>query len=156
MKRIVLLLVFIGTAFFTVVAAPDKELSVKSSSGTTSCAIKDIKCITFEDGVMLVSMKNGSAVSWNTDWLNCITFESALPGQETAVMGVALPATFLVRDNVIAVDCCVASLVQLCACDGKVVFEDICTGNFSLDMNALPSGIYLLNIDGRIYKIMNR
>lgn len=153
MKQIVLLLVLIQTAVLSVMAAPDKKLVMKTSDGASACAIKYIKCITFENGVMLVGMKDGSVASWNTDWLDCVMFGD---GEETGVATVVSPVSFTVKGNVLFIDCSVPATVQLCTFDGKVLLDGVCNGNFSFDMNPLPSGMYLLKIDGCIYKIMNR
>ena len=153
MKQIALLLVLIQTAVFSVTAANDKKLVMKTSAGASACAIRDIKCITFEDGVMLVGMKDGSVANWNTDWLDSVVFGA---GEETGVATVVSPASFTVKDNLLYVDGCVPVVVQLTTCDGKVLLDGVCNGNLSFDMSSLPSGIYLLKIDGCIYKIMNR
>ena len=153
MKQIVLLLVIIQTAVFSVTAANDKKLVMKTSDGATACAIRDIKCITFENGVMLVGMKNGSVASWNTDWLESVVFSA---GEETGIATVVQPAAFTVKDNVLFINCSVPAAVQLCACDGKVLLDGVCNGNFSFDMRPLPSGMYLLKIDGCTHKILNR
>ena len=153
MKQIVLLLVLIQTALFSAAATPDKRLVMKTSDGATACAIRDIKCIKFKDGIMFVGMKDGSVVSYSTDWLDNVTFSA---GEETGIATVISPAVFSVRDNVLWVDSSVPVSVQLCACDGKVVFDNMCNGVLSLDMSSLPSGMYLLKLDGSIYKIMNR
>ena len=153
MKQIVLLLVLIQTAVSSVTAANDKKLVMKTSDGASACAIKDIKCITFEDGMMLVGMKDGSVASWNTDRLESVVF---MAGEETGVTGVVQPAAFTVKDNVLFINCSVPAAVQLCACDGKVLLDVVCNGNLSFDMKSLPSGMYLLKIDGCTHKILNR
>ena len=152
MKLLFLFLFFIN--IMPVVVAPDKELVVVSSDATSRSSIKSIKRITFDDGLMLVDMKDGSSMSWNTDWVNCVMFGEN--GQETTVDGVALSAPFEVKDNMLLVDCNVSTRVQLCMCDGKVVYDCVCTGKTCLDMNSLPAGMYVLRLDGCTYKIINR
>lgn len=154
MKQIVLLLVLIQTAVSSVTAANDKKLVMKTSDGASACAIKDIKCITFEDGVMLVDMKDGSSKRWNADWVNCVMFgEKEL---ETTIDAVAHSTSFVVKENMLLVNGCASMKVQLCACDGKVLLDVVCNGNLSFDMKSLPSGMYLLKIDGCTHKILNR
>ena len=152
MKRLFLFLFFIN--IMPVVAAPDKELVVVSSDATSRSSLKSIKRITFDGGLMLVDMKDGSSVSWNTDWVNCVMFGEN--GQETTVDGVALSTFFEVKDKVLLVDCSASMRVQLCMCDGKVVYDCVCTGKTCLDMNSLPAGMYVLRLDGCTYKIINR
>ena len=156
MKRIVLSLFLINAAMVSVAALPDKELVISASDATSSCAIKGIRRITFQDGVMFVDMKDGSACSWNTDWINCVTMGEYEHGEETTVAGVALSAFFEVKDNILLVDCSVSTTVQLCTCDGKVVYDGVCAGKTCLDMNSLPTGMYVLRLDGCTYKIINR
>ena len=155
MKRFFLLLL-INAAIASTAAVPDKNIVIKTSDGSATCALKAIRRITFQDGMMLVDMKDGSAYSWNTDWVDCVTLGEGTPGEGTSVAGVLQSAVFTVTDNVLSVDCCAQTRIQLCACDGKVVYDAVCTGAFSLDMATLPAGIYLLKLDSNTYKILNR
>ena len=102
MKRFFLFFL-VNAAIASAAAAPDKNIVVKTSDGSATCALKAIRRITFEDGMMLVDMKDGSAYSWNTDWVNCVMFGEN--GQETTVDGVALSTFFEVKDKVLLVDC---------------------------------------------------
>ena len=156
MKRLFLLLFFINIMHLPVVAHPDKDLVVIGSDATSRCSLKNIRRITFDNGTMLVDMKDGSTFSWNTDWVNCVTLGESEPGQESDIAGVLQSAVFTVADNVLSVDCCAQTRVQLCACDGKVVYDVVCAGAFSLDMATLPTGVYVLKLDGCTYKIINR
>ena len=154
MKLLFLFLLFIN--IMPVAAIPDKGLVVVSSDATSRYSLKSIRRITFNDGLMLVDMKDGSTFSWNTDRVNCVTLGESEPGQESDITGVLQSAVFTVADNVLSVDCCAQTRVQLCACDGKVVYDVVCTGAFSLDMATLPTGVYVLKLDGCTYKIINR
>jgi hypothetical protein len=145
-----------NAAIASFAAIPDKNIVIKTSDGSATCALKAIRRITFEDGMMLIDMKDGSAYSWNTDWVNCVTLGEAESNLETGIVGVLQSAVFTVTDNVLSVDCCAQTRIQLCACDGKVVYDAVCTGAFSLDMATLPAGIYLLKLDCNTYKILNR
>lgn len=153
MKRFFLLFL-INAAIASVAANPDKDLVVITSGATSTSGLKSIRRITFENGVMLVDMKDGSSTSWNTDWVNCVMFGEK--EQETTIDAVAHSTYFEVKENILFINGCAPTKVQLRACDGKVVFDDMCNGNFTFDMSSLPSGIYLLKIDGNIHKIMNR
>ena len=153
MKRFFLLFL-INAAIASVAAIPDKDLVVITSGATSTSGLKSIRRITFENGVMLVDMKDGSSTCWNTDWVNCVMFGEK--EQETTIEAVAHSTYFEVKENILFINGCAPTKVQLCACDGKVVFDDICNGNFTFDMGSLPSGMYLLKLDGNIHKIMNR
>ena len=155
MKRFFLLLL-INAAIASTAAVPDKNIVIKTSDGSATCALKAIRRITFQDGMMLVDMKDGSRMNRDTDRVNSVTFGSHEPGQETVVNGVTLSATFWVKDNILLVDCYVSTRVVLCMCDGKVVYDGVCTGEFSLDMNSLSAGMYVLKLNGCTYKIINR
>ncbi len=156
MKRFLSLLLFIAVVPIVFAALPDKELVVKSANGVVFCTLKNMRSITFNDGNMLVNMKDGSCFSWNTDWVNCITLKENESGQETGVADAVSSSSFVVKDNLLYVECATCARVQLCAIDGKIFFDDICSGSFSLDMSSLPAGIYILKLDCRIYKILNR
>ena len=154
MKRLFLFLFIIN--IIPAVATPDEELVVVCSDATSRSSLKSIRRITFNEGVMIVDMKDGTAMSWDTDWVNCVVFGESEPGQGTAIDAVALSAPFEVKDNMLFVDCNVSTRVQLCMCDGKVVYDCVCTGKTCLDMNSLPAGMYVLRLDGCTYKIINR
>ena len=156
MKRFLFLLLFIAAVPVVFAALPDKELVVKTSNGAASYALKNLRRITFNDGAMLVDMKDGSTFCWNTDWVNCVTLKDDEAGLETGVADAVLSTSFVVKDNQLRVVCAACARVQLCAIDGNIFFDDMCSGELSFDMNLLPSGIYILTLDGRTYKILNR
>ena len=154
MKRLFLFLFFINIVHLSIVANPDKDLVVITSGATSNSGLKSIRRITFENGMMLVDMKDGSSKRWNTDWVNCVMFgEKEL---ETTIDAVAHSTSFVVKENMLLVNGCASMKVQLCACDGKVLLDVVCNGNLSFDMKSLPSGMYLLKIDGCTHKILNR
>lgn len=153
MKRLFFFLFFINIVHLSVAALPDKDLVAILSDATFRSGLKSIRRITFNDGMMLVDMNDGSSTSWNTDWVNCVMFVEN--EQETAIDGVAFSASFEVKDNILLVDCA-STRMQLCMCDGKIVYDGVCTGKTSLDMNSLPAGMYVLKLDGYTYKIINR
>ena len=153
MKRFFLLFL-INAAIASVAAIPDKDLVVITSGATSTSGLKSIRRITFENGVMLVDMKDGSSTCWNTDWVNCVMFGEK--EQETTIEAVAHSTYFEVKENILFINGCAPTKVQLCTFDGKVLLDGVCNGNFSFDMNPLPSGMYLLKLDGHIHKIMNR
>ena len=155
MKRFFLLLL-INAAIASTAAVPDKNIVIKTYDGSATCALKAIRRITFQDGMMLVDMKDGSRMNRDTDRVNSVTFGSHEPGQETVVNGVTLSAAFWVKDNILLMDCYASTRVVLCMCDGKVVYDGVCTGEFSLDMNSLSAGMYVLKLNGCTYKIINR
>ena len=88
MKRFLLLLFLMNAAIASFAAIPDKNIVIKTSDGSATCALKAIRRITFQDGMMLVDMKDGSAYSWNTDWVDCVTLGEGTPGEGTSVAGV--------------------------------------------------------------------
>jgi hypothetical protein len=64
MKRLLLSLLFINVFHLYVVAFPDKDLVVISLDAVSVSGIKSIRRITFNEGVMIVDMKDGTAMSW--------------------------------------------------------------------------------------------
>ena len=69
--------------------------------------------------MMFVDMKDGSSMSWNTDWVSCVTFGENNPGEETTVAGVVNSAAFTVKGGMLFVNSCNSAAVQLCSCDGS-------------------------------------
>lgn len=156
MKHIVLALLLIKATIAPVMALPDKELVISGSDGTASCVVKDIRRIVFDDGLMRVDMRNGSFYNWSTDLVDRVLLADYEPDIETSLSGVENEPGFVLSGGVLYIVLPCQSNVRLTACDGKLFRDAVCVGELSIDMRQLPAGIYLLDIDGRIYKIMNR
>lgn len=156
MKRLFLFLFFINVVHQSIAAFPDKDLVIMTSNATSSASLKNIRRITFYNGAMLVDLKDGSAIEWNTDWIDCVVFGESEAEMGTDVMTVSSCAVFAIDDGVLRVSCEVPVAVRLCSCDGKLVLDDIYSGELSYNMKTLPMGVYVLKLNGCTYKILNR
>ena len=136
--------------------APDKKLVLGTSDGAVEYPVKEIRRITFADGMMSVDMRNGSAFTLGTDSVNSVSFSDYIPSGETDVEPVPASPLFTVQQGKIDLNSASLVAVQVYACDGVVIYDTVCRGALSLDMRPFAQGIYILEIDGKIYKITNR
>lgn len=155
MRKIVyLLLVALFAVDLSAASLPDKKIVVKTSGGETDYPVKSIKSIKFNDGTVVFNLVDGSSVEWSSDAVGCMLFDYYEPQPDTAVDAV-VAADFSFSGGVLNVTASSAE-VSLTTVEGKVVFNGQCRGNLAVQLSAFPKGVYLLNIDGCIYKIVNR
>ena len=95
MKRLFLFLFFINVVHLSIAAFPDKDLVIMTSNATSSASLKNIRRITFYNGAMLVDLKDGSAMEWNTDWIDCVVFGESETDMSTDVVTVSSCAVFV-------------------------------------------------------------
>ena len=152
MKNPLLLVLFFSISAF---ALPDKEIVIRTADGNSSSLLKDIKCIRFEGETMLLDIKDGSSKSWNTEDINCITIAYA-ENNTTSISGTNTAVTFNFDGKRIFINSHYYLPVLLYTVDGKAVYCQPCCGESVIEMSELPSGIYILNINGQTYKIVNR
>ena len=153
MKNPLLLVLFFSISAF---ALPDKEIVIRTADGNSSSLLKEIKCIRFEDETMLLDMNDGSAKSWNTDDVNCITFMYSENGNTSSIGITNTAVTFNFDGKRIFINSHYYLPVLLHSIDGKAVYCQPCCGESVIEMSELPSGIYILNVNGQTYKIVNR
>ena len=156
MKRILFVALFLCAMSCYMLAVPDKDVVVKTTQGNTSSLLGDVKCLRFDGDVMLLDMKDGSTMSWNTDDVACIEFVSTGNSGSTSIGITNASVTFDIEGNKVVVDCSLCLPVLLIAVDGEVVFRQACCGECVIDMSNLPHGVYVLNVNGQVYKIVNR
>lgn len=152
MKNPLLLVLFFSISAF---ALPDKEIVIRTADGNSSSLLKDIKCIRFEGETMLLDIKDGSSKSWNTEDINCIAIAYA-ENNTTSISGTNTAVTFNFDGKRIFINSHYYLPVLLYTVDGKAVYCQPCCGESVIEMSELPSGIYILNINGQTYKIVNR
>lgn len=156
MRRILSLLL-LAISFSGVVAAPvsDKKIVVKSSNGTTGYAVKSIRSMKFSNGDVVMNLKDGESVTWSSDAVGCMFFDYCEPSGETSVGGIA-GQEFSFDGVVLVVRSVVPARVALSDVAGKEIVNAVCRGSLQLRLNDYPRGVYILNIDGSTYKIINR
>ena len=134
---------------------PDKKIAVRSSAGVKEIAVREIGCIRFRGEEMLLNLKDGSAMSWIVDDVDVMTFLNTDPSDDTGV-GVCTAGDITVSDGVLTIEGNGTLPVQLSTMEGKQLFNGSCNGSLQLPLGEYPTGVYLLNVNGTIHKIMNR
>lgn len=155
MKRGFLLFVFLLSVFAVAASLPDKRIVIKSAEGSAEYALKNIKSLKLKDGMFTFNLCDGSSESWSAAYLNSMTFDEYDPSQETGI-GDRVAGTFTMGEGVLEIETAASVPVALLSVDGKVLLSTISDGTFSLRMNDYPKGVYMLSINGVVYKIMNR
>ena len=152
----------IGILFFLFIVGssagahvPDKKIAVRSGAGVKEIAVREIGSIRFRGEEMLLNLKDGSAMSWIVDDVDVMTFLYTDPSDETGI-GVCTAGDFTVSGGVLTIKGNGTLPVQLSTMDGKLLFGGSCNGSLHLPLGEYPAGVYLLNVNGTIHKIMNR
>ena len=153
MKKIIL---SICISMFAVFAFSENEnrVVVETATGVSDCQLGKIKCMRFDDDVMLLDMKDGSTRSWNTGDVVRITF--GLDNIDTSLDLLSANGKFEFVGNELVIRNNAYQPVLLFDSNGKVVYTASCCGGLTVDMSVYPAGVFLLNINGQVYKIVNR
>ena len=134
---------------------PDKKIVVKSRSGSAEYAIADIVSIKFGTGDVFINMSDGTTASWDTGSINAMSLVYCEPSPDTGIEETRL-LPFSFSDGMLTVVSDVPVPVSLSTMDGKLLFGGSCCGELRLPVGNRPAGVYVLNVGGVIYKIMNR
>ena len=153
MKRFVLS-VCIALSAVTAFSENDNRIVVEPTTGVSDCRLCKIKCMRFDNDVMLLDMKDGSTKSWNTDDVVRITF--GLDNINTSLDLLSANGKFEFVGNELVIRNNAYQPVLLFDSNGKIVYTSSCCGRLVVDMSVYPAGMYLLNINGKVYKIVNR
>lgn len=133
----------------------DKKIVVKSSNGSTEYVVSDIRSMKFNNGDVFINMNDGSVASWPANEINVMSFIYFEPSPETGIKK-AESSPFTISSGVLRVESSLFVPVTLSTVDGKRLFKGYCCGELLLPLSLYPAGVYLLDINGTIYKIINR
>ena len=147
MKRFVLS-VCIALSAVTAFSENDNRIVVETATGVSDCRLGKIKCMRFDNDVMLLDMKDGSTKSWNTDDVVRITF--GLDNINTSLDLLSANGKFEFVGNELVIRSNAYQPVLLFDSNGKIVYTSSCCGGLVVDMSVYPAGMYLLNINGQV------
>lgn len=156
MRKILFLLVCVFVAFGVAKAGiPDKKIVLKGHGSSVEYILADIVSLKFSNGDVFINMNDGTTASWSTENIGVMSIVYYEPSPETGIGETRfLPFSFSDGSLTIASDMPIQ--VFLSTVDGKILFGGSCNGELHLSLKNYPAGLYLLNADGVIYKIMNR
>ena len=149
---ILVVLLFSVQAF----SAADKGIVVKTVSGISSSSFGDIRCMRFEGGIMVLDMKDGSTKSYDTDNVSLMTFGYVDGDSTTSILPFGIVASCRIEGCSLIINASSYQSVLLFTSAGKIVYGTSCCGECVIDMSQFARGIYVLNINGQVYKIVNR
>ena len=153
MKNLLLLILLLG---FSVSVMSREDIIVRTAEGSSSLLLSDIKCMRFDGGTMLLDMKDGSAKSWSTGDVDCVSFSHTGNGGTNSVWGTEATVTYRPDGKRIVIESRYCLSVRLYSINGVAVCSRTCCGETVIDMSHLPAGVYILNVKGETYKIVNR
>ncbi len=154
MKRLFTTTFVLLGALLAFAATPDKRLVLKVAEGESCYPLKSIRCLKFSNGVMMLNMNDGSILEWNTGNIAVMYLEYYEGGgEETSIYDAALSSPFEFDGEVLRAG---AGSVVLYTADGRVICSGDYKEGFSFDLASLPAGMYLFELNGKIFKIINR
>lgn len=143
---------FCGTLF----AAADKKIVVETANGTADFSLSEIRCVKFNDDIMSINMHDGSALSWNTDDVVCMRVDGEQGGNVTSIGNMPADAMFEKQGSCIVVRSASRQALLLYSADGVLLYSSSFCGEEAIELSKYPRGVYILNVNGHIYKIINR
>lgn len=133
----------------------DKEFVIKCGTDGRRYAVSSIRSIKFNSGTLLLNLKDGSTEEWMFGNVGCIYFEETGHLEQTMVDGLDVQVFSLCGGMLMLANDTPAKVV-LSSVDGKILVSAICKGALQLPLDNCRKGMYILNIDGKAYKIINR
>lgn len=156
MKKIFLFFFSCFFCFVASMAATDGKVVVRYGGQCSEFLLGEVKALLFDNGVMSFEMTDGSAKRWNTDEVDCVDFTAFVGTAETAVGVLTDAPCFCFSDGVLKISSSALVSVSLFAADGMLLRETICKEELLIDMRNYSAGVYIINISGSVYKIVNR
>lgn len=152
---------FVSLLSFTLIlgiahASADKKIAVKTAAGVSDCSLSELRCVKFNDGIMLLNFYDGSSLSWDTGEVHSLTLSGESGGNTTSLSAPSTASLLNIADNKLVVRTVTRQALLLYSADGKLLHSASCCGEETIDLSAFPAGVLVVNINGNIYKIINR
>ena len=156
MKKMFCILSFMAVAVgVSASTVQDKKIVVRTADGVADYSVKSVCSIKFNDGTVIMNLQDGASQEWAPGVVECMAMEVGEVSPGTAVDAVAVQDISL-AGGVLDVRLSSPAPVVLSTIEGKVLLNVDSQGAFSVRMSAYPAGVYILKVDGRVYKIVNR
>lgn len=150
MKRI--LSVAIATCFALSALAEDFNLYIiDSANEKTAYAVNDLQKITFDNGSVVITANDGTTASFSISGISQMYFNTEAADGINAIDQAAIrfdgqAISFTGR----------ADRVTVCQPNGTLVATGTDLQGSSLSLADLPTGIYIVNIDGKGFKVVKQ
>ena len=156
MKKVLSGILFVLLFSVQVFSSTDKGFVVKTVAGISSFPIGEIKCMCFKEGIMVLDMKDGSTKSYDTDNISLMTFGYVDGDGTTSILPFGIVVSCRIEGSNLIINASSYQSVLLFTSDGKIVYGTSCCGECVIDMSRFAKGVYVLNVNGQVYKIVNR
>ena len=156
MKQLFIILLGILFSALSFAANPDKRLVVTVGEGVAEYAIKSIRSLKFSNGAMLLNMHDGSVIECDTESISFLLIEEYTPSEETNIGCIESEPALRFNRGVLHISDFSAIDVQLFNPNGSILYSEKFKGNGTVNLLRYPKGVYMLNVNGRTYKIINR
>lgn len=124
---------------------------INSASEKTSYAVSDLQKITFDSGMVVITASDGTSTSVNISDISQMYFNT-----ETADAINALEQAAIRFDGQTISFTGQATKVSVYQPSGALVASGSDLQGSSISLAELPSGVYLVNIDGKGFKVIKR
>ena len=156
MKQLFIILLGIFFSALSFAANPDKRLVVTSGGDIAGYAINSIRSLKFSNGAMLLNMHDGSVIECDTESVSSLLIEEYTPSGETNIGCIESEPALRFNRGVLHISGFSSVDVQLFNPNGSILYSEKFKGNGTVNLLRYPKGIYMLNVNGRTYKIINR
>lgn len=156
MKQLFIILLGILFSALSFAANPDKRLVVTVGEGVAEYAIKSIRSLKFSNGAMLLNMHDGSVIECDTESVSSLLIEEYTPSEETNIGCIESEPALRFNRGVLHISGFSSVDVQLFNPSGSILYSESFNGDGIVNLSSYPKGVYMLNVNGRTYKIINR
>lgn len=139
-----------------IVSLATNVLILQNDGTTKSTSISDISKITFSNGSINYSLKNGNSESTLISLISKITFDNS--GSVSTTLGDAKISLYPnpAKDYVSVSGIDGPTTVEIFSLSGSQVIKETVDNNSTVDVSALPSGMYLVKFNGHTLKLIKQ
>lgn len=131
--------------------ADNVSLYLEPNSGnTTSWTVESLQKMTFENGNVVLTLKSGATSSAAISTVKRLYFSTESSGVES----IEADSSIAWDGGVISVQTQGAAPYTVCGVNGAVVARGTVSGEGKIDLNSAESGIYIVSISGKTFKIL--
>lgn len=155
-KRLFMSLLSFTLIWGAVYAAADKKIAIKTDDGVYGRSLSELRCVKLNDGVMLLNFHDGTSLSWDTDKVLCVTLSGESGGNTTYLGTLSATPLLNIAGSKLVVRTASRQALLLYSVDGKLLHSASCCGEETIDLSGFTAGVFIVNINGNIYKIIHR
>lgn len=154
--KIKTVLLWMSMAVYSIGAmAEDNNLYIQPGAGETlSWSVPSLQKMTFQDGNLVLTMKNGT-----TSYTPIMSIQRIYIGTPSEVQGIEQVGNnaplYSWDGETLKLNAQIGAQVSVYNVAGAVVKREYLTGN-SINLQGLAKGLYVVNVDGHIFKTIKK